>query len=109
MPREALALHKGRIARHHSDRPIQSLEASDESAQEAGATLAGCVHQAAGVAKQTLTRYEAGRLLLLAGELPTLADQLGVSIEDLMAFIAKRSTGKRSSARRMQQQVERTQ
>ena len=59
-----------------------------------------------GVAQQTLAHYEAGRLRLLAGALPTLADQLGVSVEDLIGTPASRTTGKRGPAPRMQQQLE---
>lgn len=62
-----------------------------------------------GVAQQTLAHYEAGRLRLLAGALPPLADQLGVSVEDLIGTPARRTTGKRGPAPRMQQQLERLQ
>jgi len=41
--------------------------------------------EAMGVAQQTVVHYEAGRLRLLAGALPNLADQLGVSVEELIA------------------------
>jgi transcriptional regulator with XRE-family HTH domain len=62
--------------------------------------------EAMGVAQQTLAHYEAGRLRLLAGALPTLADQLGVTIEDLIAT-PKRSARKRGPASKLQQQLER--
>jgi transcriptional regulator with XRE-family HTH domain len=62
-----------------------------------------------GVAQQTLAHYEAGRLRLLAGALPTLAEQLGGSVEDLIGITAKRSTGKRGPAPKLQQQLERIQ
>lgn len=62
-----------------------------------------------GVAQQTLAHYEAGRLRLLAGALPTLADQLGVSVEDLIGTTTKRSTSKRGPAPKLQQQLERIQ
>ena len=61
-----------------------------------------------GVAQQTLAHYEAGRLRLLAGALPTLADQLGVSVEALIGTPARRA-GQRGPAPRMQQQLERLQ
>ncbi|PWK79471.1 helix-turn-helix domain-containing protein [Fulvimonas soli] len=51
--------------------------------------------KALGVAQQTLAHYEAGRLRLLAGALPTLADQLGVGVEDLIGAASKRRNGKR--------------
>lgn len=62
-----------------------------------------------GVAQQTLAHYEAGRLRLLVGALPTLAEQLGVSVEDLVGAPAttKRGTGKRGPAPKLQQQLER--
>jgi len=59
-----------------------------------------------GVAQQTLAHYEAGRLRLLAGALPTLADQLGVTVEDLVAT-PKRRASKRGPASKLQQQLER--
>ncbi len=60
-----------------------------------------------GVAQQTLAHYEAGRLRVLAGALPTLAEHLGVSVEDLMGTpAAKRSSGKRGPAPKLQQQLE---
>lgn len=62
-----------------------------------------------GVAQQTLAHYEAGRLRLLAGALPTLADQLGVSVEDLIGASTKRRNGKRGPQPKIQQQLERIQ
>lgn len=60
-----------------------------------------------GVAQQTLAHHEAGRLRLLAGALPTLAEQLGVSVEELIGTPTKRSTtGKRGPAPKLQQQLE---
>ncbi len=44
---------------------------------------------------------------LLAGALPTLAEHLGVSVEDLIGTpAAKRSTGKRGPAPKIQQQLQ---
>lgn len=65
--------------------------------------------EAMGVAQQTVAHYEAGRLRLLAGALPNLADQLGVSVEELIGTQAKRSPGKRGPAPKLQQQLERVQ
>jgi len=65
--------------------------------------------EAMGVAQQTVAHYEAGRLRLLAGALPNLADQLGVSVEELIGTPAKRSPGKRGPAPKLQQQLERVQ
>ena len=62
-----------------------------------------------GVAQQTLAHYEAGRLRLLAGALPNLADQLGVGIEDLIGASTKRRNGKRGPQPKIQQQLERIQ
>ena len=41
--------------------------------------------------------------------LPTLADTLGVTVEDLIGAPAKRGTGKRGPAPKLQQQLERIQ
>ena len=62
-----------------------------------------------GVAQQTLAHYEAGRLRLLAGALPTLAEHLSVSVEELIGSptTAKRGAGKRGPAPKLQQQLER--
>lgn len=65
--------------------------------------------EAMGVAQQTVAHYEAGRLRLLAGALPNLADQLGVSVEELIGTPARRSPGKRGPAPKLQQQLERVQ
>jgi transcriptional regulator with XRE-family HTH domain len=60
-----------------------------------------------GVAQQTLAHYEAGRLRLLAGALPTLADELGVSVEDLLGETKPKGRGKRGPVPKIQQQLER--
>jgi transcriptional regulator with XRE-family HTH domain len=61
-----------------------------------------------GVAQQTLAHYEAGRLRLLVGALPTLTEHLGVSVEELIGTpAAKRLAGKRGPAPKFQQQLER--
>jgi hypothetical protein len=54
----------------------------------------------------TLAHYEAGRLRLLAGALPTLAERLGVGIEELIGYESKRSAAKRGPAPKLQQQLE---
>lgn len=60
-----------------------------------------------GVAQQTLAHYEAGRLRLLAGALPILAEHLDTSVDALLGdFQAKRS-GKRGPPSKIQQQLER--
>lgn len=61
--------------------------------------------EALGVAQQTVAHYEAGRLRLLAGALPTLAGQLGVTIEVLVGAPTKRGA-KRGPAPKLQQQLE---
>ncbi|MCA1714432.1 MAG: helix-turn-helix domain-containing protein [Gammaproteobacteria bacterium] len=65
--------------------------------------------EAMGVAQQTLAHYEAGRLRLLAGALPNLADQLGITVEALVGAPSKRSAGKRGPAPKLQQQLEQIQ
>lgn len=60
-----------------------------------------------GVAQQTLAHYEAGRLRLLAGAIPTLAQHLGVSVEELIGTPAKRgAAAKRGPKGKIQQQLE---
>lgn len=59
-----------------------------------------------GVAQQTLAHYEAGRLRLLAGALPKLAGELGVSVEDLLGETKTKSRGKRGPVPKIQQQLE---
>lgn len=66
--------------------------------------------EALGVAQQTMAHYEAGRLRLLAGALPTLAEHLGVTVEELVgAPPAKRTAGKRGPQPKIAQQLERIQ
>lgn len=65
--------------------------------------------EAMGVAQQTVAHYEAGRLRLLAGALPNLADQLGVTVEELVGTPARRGNGKRGPAPKLQQQLEQIQ
>lgn len=64
-----------------------------------------------GVAQQTLAHYEAGRLRLLVGALPTLTEHLGVSVEELLATTPDKlkPPGKRGPAPKLQQQLERVQ
>lgn len=66
--------------------------------------------EALDVAQQTMAHYEAGRLRLLAGALPTLAEHLGVTVEELVgAPPAKRTAGKRGPQPKIAQQLERIQ
>lgn len=62
-----------------------------------------------GVAQQTLAHYEAGRLRLLVGALPNLADRLEVSVEELVGTppARKGSRAKRGRVPKFQQQLER--
>jgi transcriptional regulator with XRE-family HTH domain len=63
--------------------------------------------EAMGVAQQTLAHYEAGRLRLLAGALPNLAERLGVSVEELIGTLTKPSaTSKRGPASVLEKQME---
>jgi transcriptional regulator with XRE-family HTH domain len=60
-----------------------------------------------GVAQQTLAHYEAGRLRLLAGALPNLADRLGVTVEELIGTLNKQTTtSKRGPASTLEKQIE---
>lgn len=63
--------------------------------------------EAMGVAQQTLAHYEAGRLRLLAGALPNLASQLGITVEELVGTpSAKRAAGKRGPQPKIAQQLQ---
>jgi transcriptional regulator with XRE-family HTH domain len=59
-----------------------------------------------GVAQQTLAHYEAGRLRLLAGALPILAEHLDTPIDALLGETRTRSRIKRGPAPKIQQQLE---
>lgn len=59
-----------------------------------------------GIAQQTLAHYEAGKLRVAIAMLPTLADTLGMSFEDLIGAPAARGAGKRGPAPKIQQQLE---
>lgn len=60
-----------------------------------------------GIAQQTLAHYEVGRLRVAASMLPTLAQVLGTSVEELLGQGPARASGKRGPAPRLQQQLER--
>jgi len=60
-----------------------------------------------GVAQQTLAHYEAGRLRLLAGALPVLAEELDTSIDALLGTTSTKARSKRGPAPKIQQQLER--
>jgi transcriptional regulator with XRE-family HTH domain len=63
--------------------------------------------EAMGVAQQTLAHYEAGRLRLLAGALPNLAQRLDVTVEELIGTPARRTAAsKRGPKGKIQQQLE---
>ncbi len=59
------------------------------------------------VSQQAITAYESGQRRVPISTLPLLAHTLGVSVEDLIGAQAKRSTGKRGPAPKLQQQLER--
>lgn len=65
-----------------------------------------CIRSKKG-AKDDQTPSAAGRLRLLAGALPTLADELGVSVEDLLGETKPKGRGKRGPVPKIQQQLER--
>ena len=65
--------------------------------------------EALGIAQQTMAHYEGGVSRIPVDVLTHVADQLGVSVEDLIGITAKRSTGKRGPAPKLQQQLERIQ
>ena len=59
-----------------------------------------------GVAQQTLAHYEVGRLRVAASMLPTLAQVLGTTVEELIGQAPARAGAKRGPAPRLQQQLE---
>lgn len=59
------------------------------------------------VSQQAVTAYESGNRRVPISTLPLLARTLGVSVEDLIGLPAKRTTGKRGPAPKLQQQLER--
>jgi transcriptional regulator with XRE-family HTH domain len=59
------------------------------------------------VSQQAITAYESGQRRVPISMLPSLADTLSVSIEELIGAPAKRGAGKRGPAPKLQQQLER--
>ena len=92
---------------YHQGQSAAALESSPRTTSPGGVyRIRGDSAEAMGVAQQTLAHYEAGRLRLLAGALPTLADQLGVTVEDLITT-PKRSVRKCGPVSKLRQQLER--
>ena len=60
-----------------------------------------------GIAQQTLAHYEVGRLRVAASMLPTLANMLVTSVEELIGQNPERARGTRGPAPRLQRQMER--
>ncbi|MFN7220857.1 MAG: helix-turn-helix domain-containing protein [Burkholderiales bacterium] len=60
-----------------------------------------------GVAQQTLAHYEGGRLRLPVSMLPILAQQLGMTVEELLGQHAEKRGSKRGPTPRLQQQIDR--
>lgn len=79
-----------------------------ERRKAAGVTQVQLAEQL-GIAQQTMAHYEGGVSRIPVDVLTQVADQLGVSVEDLIGVRAKRSTGKRGPAPKLQQQLERIQ
>lgn len=59
-----------------------------------------------GIAQQTLAHYEVGRLRVPASMLPTLAQLLTLSLDELIGTPLPKRSGKRGPASRLQQQIE---
>lgn len=59
-----------------------------------------------GIAQQTLAHYEGGKLRVAIAMLPTLAETLGMSFEDLIGAPTSCAAGKRGPAPKIQQQLE---
>lgn len=62
-----------------------------------------------GIAQQTLAHYEGGTLRVAVATLLPLCEALNVGMEELVGVQAKRSTGKRGPAPKLQQQLEQLQ
>jgi transcriptional regulator with XRE-family HTH domain len=63
--------------------------------------------QTLSVSQQAITAYETGQRRVPISTLPLLAETLEISIEQLIGTPAKRRTGKRGPAPKLQQQLER--
>ncbi len=63
--------------------------------------------EALSVSQQTINSYEVARRRIPASTLPTLAKLLTVSIDELLGEQLKRTNGKRGTASKLQQQIER--
>lgn len=60
-----------------------------------------------GIAQQTLAHYEVGRVRMAASLLPTIADLLDLSLDELLVGHPQgRTPGKRGPASRLQQQLD---
>ena len=59
-----------------------------------------------GVSQQAITAYETGQRRVPISMLPLLAETLDTSIEDLIGAPARRRSGKRGPAPKIQQQLE---
>lgn len=59
-----------------------------------------------GIAQQTLAHYEVGRLRIPASLLPTLAQLLTLSLDELFGTALPKRRGKRGPMSRLQQQIE---
>ena len=59
-----------------------------------------------GIAQQTLAHYEVGRLRVPASMLPTLAQLLTLSLDELIGTSLPKPSAKRGPASRLQQQIE---
>ena len=65
--------------------------------------------EALGIAQETMAHDEDGVSRIPVDVLTHVADQLGISVEDLIGITAKRSATKRGPAPKLQQQLERIQ
>jgi len=65
------------------------------------------IAEALSVSQQTINSYEVARRRIPASALPTLVKLLTVSIDELLGEQRKKNNGKRGSASKLQQQIER--
>lgn len=63
--------------------------------------------EALGVSQQTVNSYEVARRRIPVSALPTLAELLGISVDELLGNQARPASNKRGPASKLQQQIER--
>lgn len=95
----------GTIVNSKDERFFKAMGARIAQARkDQGLTQQGVADQL-GIAQQTLAHYESGRLRLPASMLPTLAQMLALTVDELLG--QDKPKGKRGPTPRLQQQIDR--